>query len=373
MSERSHRNGPWVIKFGSALLTNDGRGLDRAAIGRWVDEIAGLRAAGIDVVLVSSGAIAEGMSRLRLGRRPAAIHELQALAAIGQMGLVEVYETCFQKHKTHTAQVLLTELDLADRERYLNARTTLRSLLGYGVVPVVNENDTVATTEIRFGDNDTLAGLIANLVEAEKLVIVTDQAGLYSKDPRHHDDAELIAEGRVGDSALEAMAGEGGALGRGGMRTKMLAARHAARSGTTTHIVSGRTLGVFHEIAAGRSVGTCLRPARAPLAARKRWLAAPRKTNGKLQLDEGAARVVRELGRSLLPVGVRKVQGTFKRGDIVACVDMSGGEIARGIVNYGADEASRIMGQSSDRIAELLGYVDEQELIHRDNLVVTAD
>ncbi len=361
----------WVIKIGSSLLTNDGRGLDGDAISAWVEQMAGLRAGGREVVLVSSGAVAEGMSRLGWARRPRALFELQAAAAVGQMGLVRAYESRFQRHGLHTAQVLLTHDDLADRKRYLNARSTLRSLLRLGVVPVVNENDTVATEEIRFGDNDTLAALVANLVEADLLVILTDQSGLFDRDPRTDPEARLIPEARAGDPSLELLASGGsGALGRGGMLTKLRAAARAARSGTPTLVVSGRETQVLARIAAGEPIGTHLSAASEPLAARKQWLAGQLQVRGRLRLDAGAVRVLRQSGRSLLPVGVTAVEGAFARGELVACDGPDGVEVARGLVNYGAEEARRIIGQPSDRLEALLGYVDEPELIHRDNLVL---
>ena len=369
--EELGRSRRWVVKIGSALLTNDGRGLDRTAIAAWVQQLSQLRLQGLELILVSSGAVAEGMNRLGWSRRPHAIHELQAAAAVGQMGLVEAYESCFQGHGLHTAQVLLTHDDLADRSRYLNARSTLRTLLRLGVVPVVNENDTVATEEIRFGDNDTLAALVANLIEADLLVILTDQAGLYDCDPRGNVDARLLREGSAGDPALDAMAGAtGGALGRGGMYTKVRAAARASRSGTSTIIASGREGEVLNRIARGDEVGTLLRAAKEPLAARKQWLAGQLKVRGRLQLDAGAVRVLREQGRSLLPVGVTGVEGEFARGELVTCVGPDGAEVACGLVNYSAEESRRIMGQPSDRIEQLLGYVDEPELIHRDDFVV---
>jgi glutamate 5-kinase len=374
MSERTRvaASRRWVVKIGSALITNDGRGLARDAVQEWVDQMAVLRQRGVEIVLVSSGAVAEGMTRLGWTARPTAVHELQAAAAVGQMGLVRVWESCFQGHGLHTAQVLLTHDDVAGRERYLNARSALRTLLALGVVPVVNENDTVATDEIRLGDNDTLGGLVANLVEAGLLVLLTDQGGLYEADPRQHPGARLVSEGRAGDPALEAMAGGGGALGRGGMRTKLRAAALAARSGAATLIAPGRRPGVLLEIADGAEVGTLLLPSQQTVAARKQWLAGQMRVKGRLLLDEGAARVLTESGRSLLAVGVRGVEGTFRRGDLVACVAPDGREVARGLVNYGSEDARRILGQPSSRIGELLGYVDEPELIHRDNLVTTG-
>ena len=332
--------------------------------------MAELAGQGKELVLVSSGAVAEGMQRLGWRRRPHALHELQAAAAVGQMGVVQAWESCLQRHAVHTAQILLTHDDLTDRKRYLNARSTLRTLLRLGVVPVVNENDTVVTDEIRFGDNDTLAALVTNLVEAELLVILTDQQGMYDRDPRHAADARLLQEVAADDPRLERMAGEGGALGRGGMRTKVRAARLAGRSGAATIITSGRERQVLQRIAAGEPLGTLLLPGSAPLAARKQWLAGQLQLSGKLYLDAGAARVLCEEGRSLLAVGVTGVEGGFKRGDLVSCVGPQGKEIARGLVNYSAAETRTIMGHPSDRIESLLGYVGEPELIHRDNLVL---
>ena len=365
------RSRPWVIKIGSALLTNDGRGLDREAIQVWVNQMVELVAAGIDIVLVSSGSVAEGMSRLGLRKRPEALYQLQAVAAVGQMGLIQVYESGFQAHRMHTAQILLTEDDFSDRGRYLNARSTLRGLLKYGVVPVINENDTVATPEKRLGDNDTLAALVANLVEAQALVILTDQSGLYTADPRTHTDAQVVKRARAGDPALNSLAGGSGVLGRGGMQTKLKAAALAARSGTQTHIVGGREPNVLVRIYRGEPIGTVLEPGQAPLAARKQWLAGQLTVSGELHLDAGAAEVLQRSGKSLLAVGVRQVEGVFSRGEIVACFDPQHREIARGLVNYDATETRRIMGHPSERIFELLGYVDEPELIHRDNLVLT--
>ncbi len=362
----------WVVKVGSSLLTNDGRGLDRALMGQWVEEIAALCCAGIEVVLVSSGAVSEGVKRLGWAKRPQALHELQAAAAVGQMGLVEAYESGFSRFGLHTAQILLTHDDLSDRKRYLNARSTLRTLLTLGVVPVVNENDTVAVEEIRFGDNDTLAALVANLVEAELLVILTDQDGMYDRDPRANADATIIREARAADPELERMAAGGGVgqWGRGGMLTKVRAAARAARSGTATLIAAGRQAGVLQAIHRGDEVGTLIQPAQEPLVARKQWLAGQLQLRGQLVIDAGAARVLREAGRSLLPVGVVEVRGSFARGEVVACIDGEGREIARGLVNYSADEARRLARQPSERIREILGYVDEPELIHRDNLVL---
>jgi len=363
----------WVVKIGSSLLTNDGQGLALEAISDWVEQIVKLRQAGREVLLVSSGAVAEGMTRLGWKRRPHALHELQAAAAVGQMGLIQAYESRFQKFGLHTAQILLTHEDLASRQRYLNARSTMRTLLGLGVIPVVNENDTVTTEEIRFGDNDTLAALVANLIEADLLVFLTDQGGMYEGDPRRHPDARLIAEADAGDPALESMASaSGGALGRGGMQTKVRAARRAARSGAMTLIAPGREPDILQRIAQGESLGTRLYPSSAPLAARKQWLDGQLQVRGRLQLDAGATKVLCSAGKSLLPVGVVGIEGNFDRGDLVACIGHEGKEVARGLVNYNATESRQIIGKPSNRIEELLGYVDEPELIHRDNLVLTT-
>lgn len=361
----------WVVKIGSALLTSDGAGVDRQAIAGWVEQMAALKSQGVDIVLVSSGAVAEGMSRLGWRTRPNTIHELQAAAAVGQMGLVQTWESCFQKHGLHTAQVLLTHEDLSDRKRYLNSRSSLLTLIDLGVVPVVNENDSVVTDEIRFGDNDTLGALVANLVEAELLVILTDQKGLYDKDPRSNPDAKLISEGRATDGAIKAMAsGSAGALGRGGMATKVRAAELAARSGAATVIAGGRVPGVLQKIYQGEEEGTLLVPDQAPWTARKHWLAGHLQMKGVLTLDDGAVKMLRDKGVSLLAVGVKQVAGDFVRGEMVSCVDAQGNRVACGLVNYGSDEARKIIGLPSSEIQSVLGYIDEEELIHRDNMVV---
>jgi glutamate 5-kinase len=362
-----------VVKVGSSLVTNDGRGLDHEAVAHWAEEIATLRRGGREVVLVSSGAIAEGVKRLGLRTRPHAIHELQAAAAVGQMGLVQAYEAAFAKFGLHTAQVLLTHDDLSDRRRYLNARSTLRTLIALGVIAVVNENDTVTTDEIRVGDNDTLGALVANLIEADVLVLLTDQQGLYTADPRKDPSATLLTEGRAGDAALEAMAGGvGSALARGGMLTKILAAKRAARSGASTVIASGREANVLTRLAAGESMGTLLLAPTVSLAARKQWLADHVQLAGKLRLDAGAVRALASEGKSLLPIGVIGVEGSFDRGEVVGCYAPDGREIARGLVNYGAQDTARILRKPSSEIESVLGYVDEAELIHRDNLVLLA-
>lgn len=359
-----------VVKIGSALLTNDGRGLDEPAIGGWVDQIAALHARGIEVVLVSSGAVAAGMVRLGWGARPSAVHELQAAAAVGQTSLAQCYEGHFARHGLRSAQILLTHDDLSNRKRYLNARSALRTLVSLRVIPVINENDTVVTDEIRFGDNDTLGALVANLLEAEVLVILTDQEGLFDADPRHDPAAQLIPEARADDPRLVAVAGGGGVLGRGGMTTKVRAARLAARSGAVTAIASGRQAEVLTRLIDGERLGTLLRPEHAPLAARKRWLAGQLQVRGSLTLDAGAVSVLRGRGSSLLPVGVKALSGSFVRGDMVVCVDEQGERVAKGLVNYGSDEAARILGQPSHQIEAILGYMEAPELIHRDNLVV---
>jgi glutamate 5-kinase len=360
-----------VVKIGSSLLTDEGRGLDERAIAAWSNQIAQLTLSGREVVLVSSGAIAEGMQRLGWKRRPKAIHELQAAAAVGQMGLVQVYESCFRRHGLHTAQVLLTHEDLADRKRYLNARSTLSTLLGLKVVPVINENDTVATDEIRFGDNDTLGALVTNLVEADLFVILTDQAGLYSADPRKDPQARLLPLVQAGAPELEAMAGGAGSeLGRGGMLTKVLAAKRAARSGAHTLIASGREPNVLQRLGSGEHVGTLLRADAGALAARKQWLADNLVVHGRIRIDEGAVKALREDGKSLLPIGVHAVEGSFDRGALISCIADDGREIARGLTNYSAADTAKILGVPSASIEGRLGYVDEPELIHRDNLVL---
>jgi glutamate 5-kinase len=362
-----------VVKIGSALLTNDGRGLYAEGLDAWVSQLAALRASGREVVLVSSGAVAEGMTRLGWRERPDNLHKLQAAAAVGQMGLVHAYETRFRTHGLQTAQILLGHDDISARDRYLNARSTLLTLLDLGVVPVVNENDTVVTDEIRFGDNDTLAALVANLIDADTLVILTDQRGLFEEDPRSNPNAKLISEASVEDRALDVMVGgAAGVLGRGGMLTKLRAARLASRSGANTVIVGGREDRVLDRIFEAEDLGTLLLSKEPPITARKKWLAGQLQLRGSVQIDDGAVRVLRQQGRSLLPVGVVAVTGQFSRGDLVKCVDGQGNEVARGLVNYCADDARRLAGKSSGKIVELLGFVGEPELIHRDNLVVSG-
>jgi glutamate 5-kinase len=365
---QSHR---WLIKIGSALLTNDGRGLDRTAIEGWVAQMAILHQRGIELVLVSSGAIAEGMKRLKWTRRPTELYKLQAAAAIGQTGMIQTYETYFQHYGIQTAQVLLTHHGLTSRQRYLNARSTLRTLINLKAIPIINENDTVATEEIRFSDNDTLAGLATNLVDAEIMVILTDQQGLYECDPRLDPSARLVELGYAGDPQLEAMASpKGGQFGRGGMLSKVQAANLAARSGASTLIVSGRVPDILRRIAEGETIGTLLLPARARIVARKQWLASKLKMRGKLFLDEGATQVLCHSGKSLLPIGVIHAEGDFIRGDMVICISPTGKEIACGLVNYSSEETLKILKQSSDKIEEILGYIDAPELIHRDNLAL---
>ncbi len=360
-----------VAKVGSSLVTNDGQGIDREAVAHWASQIAALRAQGKQVVLVSSGAIAEGMARLGWSKRPTLMHELQAAAAVGQMGLAQAYEVAFAKHHLRTAQILLTHEDLANRQRYLNARSTLFALLRLGVVPIVNENDTVATEEIAVGDNDTLGALVTNLIEADALIILTDQRGLYDSDPRKNPNAQFVAHGLAGDASLETMAGStGGGLGKGGMLTKILAAKRAARSGAHTVIASGREPEVLVRLAQGECIGSELRAELPVLSARKQWMADHLRLRGKLVLDAGAIRALVLEGKSLLPVGVRAVEGEFEPGDVVACVDAAGKECARGLVNYSAADTRRIMGQPSAQIADILGVMPESELMHRDNLII---
>jgi glutamate 5-kinase len=360
-----------IIKVGSSLVTNDGKGLDHTAIAKWAQQIAELRAMGKEAVLVSSGAIAEGMQRLGFDKRPTGIDELQACAAVGQMGLAQIYETSFRKHDIGTAQVLLTHADLADRERYLNARSTLFTLLRLGVVPIINENDTVVTDEIKFGDNDTLGALVANLIEADALIILTDQRGLYTADPRRNPDAQFVHEAKAGDAALEAMAGGAGTgIGRGGMLTKILAAKRAATSGAHTVIAWGREENVLTRLAAGEAIGTQLTAQTAQLTARKQWMADHLQTAGSVTIDAGAAQKLLKEGKSLLPIGVTGVAGDFGRGDVITCLDPDGKAVARGISNYSSSEARRIMRKPSSEIATVLGFIEEPELIHRDNMVL---
>jgi glutamate 5-kinase len=360
-----------VVKVGSSLVTNEGRGLDHGAIARWAGQIGRLHAMNKQVLLVSSGAIAEGMQRLGWTKRPQQVHDLQAAAAVGQMGLAQAYETNFRSLGVHTAQILLTHADLADRARYLNARSTLFTLLALGAVPVINENDTVVTDEIKFGDNDTLGALVTNLVEADVLVILTDQAGVFSADPRRDANATLIAEARAGDPWLETIAGGAGSgIARGGMITKILAARRAASSGAHTVIASGREPDVLVRLANGERVGTQLTAATPLLTARKQWLADHLQVKGSVVIDAGAARALLRDGKSLLPIGVVDVRGEFSRGDVVACVDARGREVARGLVNYASSEARLIARKPSSEIESILGFIEEPELIHRDNLVL---
>lgn len=359
-----------VAKVGSSLVTNDGQGLDRNAVAHWTKQIAALRSQGKLVVLVSSGAIAEGMARLGWAKRPTSMHELQAAAAVGQMGLAQAYEEAFASHHLRTAQILLTHEDLADRQRYLNARSTILALLRLGVVPIVNENDTVATDEIAVGDNDTLGALVTNLIDADALIILTDQKGLYEADPRKDPQARFVSHGKSGDPSLEVMAGgSGSGIGKGGMLTKILAAKRAARSGAHTVIASGREENVMIRLAAGECIGTELRADTPVLSARKQWMADHLRLRGKLILDPGAVTALKGAGKSLLPVGVREIVGDFEPGDVVACVDPQGRECARGLTNYSSADARRIMGQASNKIEEILGCVGESELIHRDNLI----
>lgn len=360
-----------VIKVGSSLVTNEGKGLDHSALTRWAEEIAYLRQIGKEVVLVSSGAIAEGIQRFGWASRPKSLPELQAAAAVGQMGLIQAYEQVFHQLGLLSAQILLTHADYADRTRYLNARSTLITLLKLGVVPIINENDTVVTTEIQFGDNDTLSALVANLIEADALIILTDQSGLYTADPRKDKNAKLIEFAYAGDITLEEMAGGAGSfIGTGGMYTKVIAAKRAALSGAHTIIVSGREETILKRLAEGEAIGTTLFAQKTPLVAKKQWIVNHVKLLGKLYLDEGAVNALGKMGSSLLPIGVIKVEGDFVRGDVVSCVDQEGKEIARGVVNYASQEVQKIRGVATHQIAPILGYLQDVELIHRDNLVV---
>ena len=361
----------WVVKVGSALLTDDGLGLDVSVVRSLADQLVALRETGSDVVLVSSGAIAAGLVRLNLTERPHEVHLSQAAAAVGQSALVRAYEENLSPHGVTSAQILLSHADIRARDRYLNARSTLSTLLGMGVLPIVNENDTVVTDEIRLGDNDTLGALVANLVDADVLLVLTDQDGLMDQDPRQVASAQIISSADVHDATLDAMAGPGGALGRGGMATKLSAARLAARSGTDTVIANGRVPDVISRVAAGESVGTFLQTQRRPQSARKQWLASLLHAQGQLFLDDGAVRGVVEQGRSLLPIGITAVSGEFERGDLVSCVDGQGRERARGLANYSSAEAQALMGKASAHIESTLGYCGEEEMIHRDNLVAS--
>ena len=362
-----------VVKVGSALVTNDGRGLDFEAIARWATQIAALQKAGKEVLLVSSGAIAEGVLRLGWKSRPKRLFELQAAAAVGQMGLVQAYETRFAGHGIKTAQILLTHADLADRERYLNARDTLIEILRLGCVPIINENDTVVTDEIKVGDNDTLGALVTNLVEADAFVILTDQKGLYTADPRKDPTAVFVAQAVAGDPALEKMAGGAAStLSKGGMITKILAAKRAARSGAATIIASGREKDVLIRLSQGEAIGTELSPRQAPMHARSQWLADHLRCEGRVILDAGAAAALLKRKTSLLPVGVKAVEGDFVRGDVVACTDEKGVEIARGLANYASSEIRMIKGKHTEEIEGVLGYCAQPEFIHRDNLVMTV-
>ncbi len=371
MSELLRQARRIVVKVGSSLVTNEGKGVDAQAIGNWARQLAALAAEGREVLMVSSGAIAEGMQRLGWQTRPKALPELQAAAAVGQMGLVQMYETQLRQHGMHSAQVLLTHADLADRERYLNARSTLLTLLRLKVIPVINENDTVVNDEIKFGDNDTLGALVANLVEADALVILTDQRGLFSADPRSHPDARFVDTATAGDAELERMAGgAGSSIGRGGMLTKILAAKRAAGSGASTVIAWGREPDVLLRLARGQAIGTLLAASTPKLAARKQWMADHLQLRGAVSVDDGAVVKLRDEGKSLLPIGVTEVSGDFVRGDVIAVRSAAGVEIARGLANYSAAEARLIARKASSQIAALLGYASEPELIHRDNLVL---
>ena len=361
-----------VVKVGSSLVTNEGRGIDAEAIGNWCRQLAALAAQGRELVMVSSGAIAEGMLRLGWSTRPKELHEQQAAAAVGQMGLVQMYETKLREHGLRSAQVLLTHADLADRERYLNARSTLLTLLALRVIPVINENDTVVNEEIKFGDNDTLGALVANLVEADALVILTDQRGLYSADPRKDAQARFIDEAAAGDPALELMAGgAGSSIGRGGMITKVLAAKRAAGSGASTVIAWGRESDVLLRLAAGERIGSALVAATPKLAARKQWMVDHLQLRGAVVVDDGAVQKLREAGKSLLPIGIVEVQGDFQRGDVIAVRGGNGKELARGLANYSSAETRLIARKPSAQIEAALGYVNEPELIHRTNLVLS--
>ena len=360
----------WVIKIGSALITDNGCGLKHDVLDNWVNQISALNERGIDIVIVSSGAVAEGLTRLGWKDRPNVVSKLQAAAAVGQMGLIQAYEVCFQKYNKRTAQVLLTHDDIADRARYLNARTSLNTLLQLNVIPIVNENDTVATDEIRFGDNDTLAALVANLIDAELLILLTDQKGLYTSDPRINESAEFVEKAEANDPQLISYAGESNTQGRGGMRTKLKAASIAAKSNTDTIIASGNEKLTLIKIADGNLVGTLLTTPKETLSARKQWLANQSHVKGTITIDNGAEKALESSGKSLLPIGVKSILGEFKRGEMVSCINESGKEIARGLSNYNSTQARLIIGKSSKDIQKLLDCADEDEIIHRDNMIL---
>lgn len=360
----------WVVKIGSALMTLDGKGIAKDDINHWVAQLAEQIQLGRSFVLVSSGAVAEGMARLNMSERPATLHELQATAAVGQMGLIQTWEQAFAKHDIRTAQVLLTHDDLKHRRRYLNAKSTLSTLMSMGVVPIVNENDTVATDEIRFGDNDSLAAMVSNLIEADALAILTDQDGLFNADPRKNPSATLIQHADADDSTLSDMAGDGGKLGRGGMITKVLAAQKAACAGAHTLIANGREKNVLTRLMNGETLGTLLSASEEPITAKKQWMASQLHAQGSIKLDTGAERALIEQGKSLLPVGVTHIDGDFQRGDLVLLMNSQGKEIARGLSNYSSEDAHRIKGLSSDQISQKLGHEGNPELVHRDNLVL---
>jgi glutamate 5-kinase len=361
----------WVIKIGSALLTNDGQGLNKQAIQNWVDQMVYLTHQGIEVIIVSSGSIAEGMQRLGWKHRPTEIAKLQSAAAVGQMGLIQTYESAFSKHGVHTAQILMTHDDLSNRSRYLNASNTIKTLLSCGIVPIINENDTVITDEIRFGDNDTLAALTTNLISADLLVILTDQKGLYDDNPRTNPKAQLIQQTLVSCKGIEKMAtSDGGSLGKGGMYTKVMAAKRAARSGAATLIASGKEDNILEKLYAGENIGSLLIPDLEPMNARKQWIAGHLLAKGTLTIDNGAEKALTKSNKSLLPVGVTNITGEFQSGEMVVCKNLQGLIIARGIISYSSAETNKILGKSSTQIQELLGFSNGKYLIHRDNLVV---
>jgi glutamate 5-kinase len=373
MSETLNSKQIWIIKAGSSLLTNHGQGLDQSFIHFWAEQVVELRKKNIACVLVSSGAVAEGLSRLNISERPHSIHELQAAAAVGQMGLIQSYETQFKKHNIHTAQILLTHEDLSNRQRYLNARNTIKTLLKLGVIPIINENDSVAIDEIRFGDNDTLAALTANLIDANRLVLLTDQNGMYSADPNQDSSAYLIKKARANDPELLKMAttGRPGKFGRGGMLTKVTAAKRAALSGTLTIIAGGKVNDILLKISNNEdNTGTWLTPDKEPIAAKKQWLAGHLQVKGTLILDDGAKNALINKGKSLLPIGITNCKGDFQRGEAVACLDTNGKPIAQGLANYNSEETRLIIGKTSDQIEKILDYIDDVEIIHRDNLVL---
>jgi len=363
----------WVIKIGSSLVTKSSTGLNIKNIKDWAGQINELIDQNINVIIVSSGAIAEGMNRLNLVKRPSSSSRLQALAATGQMGLIQAYEVAFKKYNILTAQMLLTHEDLSNRARYLNAKNTLNNLMQYNIIPIINENDTVSTDEIKFGDNDTLASLVANLSGAEKLIILTDQDGLYTNDPRKVKDSKLIKSISVLDKKLNKYAGpSNNILGRGGMITKISAAKKAAKSNTQTIIANGIKKNILINILNNQDyIGTTIYNKNLAINSKKQWIANSLKIKGKIIVDAGAKKVIKQSGKSLLPVGIKSISGEFKKGDLLAICSSNNIEIATGLTNYGSNELAKIIGMSTARIKKEFGIIDSEVVIHRDNMILS--